>query len=172
MKTTTRMRNARHTGQQLFAKLQHGETKAERSARLAREVVARRPAPKTYPTTRHDGRQVRVTVPEREPDPLACERWAAVRHGPCPALVNPNAIITDAVRRCGRLFVRLSGDAVGCSVHGIRFSETIDLSTLSETADGARALADRRDAQNRMAIRRGEMLPVLRVARVQIEEVR
>lgn len=37
-------------------------------------------------------------------------------------------------------------------------------------AAGARALADRRDAQNRMAIRRGDALAHTRVTRVRIEE--
>ena len=41
---------------------------------------------------------------------------------------------------------------------------------MQSPAAGARALADRRDAQNRMAIRRGDALAHTRVTRVRIEE--
>ena len=54
----------------------------------------------------------------------------------------------------------------------IRIGELIDISTLSATKGIAWALADRRDEQNRMRIRRGETLPFLRIAHVRIEEIR
>ena len=72
--------------------------------------------------------------------------------------------------RCKFPLRRLSGKSIGCPIHGIWISEQVDLSTLSGSPEAARALADRRDAQNRMKIRRGEALPHLRIARVQIKE--
>lgn len=49
--------------------------------------------------------------------------------------------------------------------------EQPDLSTLSDTNDGALRLAQRRDEQNHMAIRRGNAYPFRRIARVRVEEV-
>ena len=49
--------------------------------------------------------------------------------------------------------------------------EYIDLSTLSDTEAGARALAERCDQQNVKEIKARHALPFVRVARVQIEEM-
>lgn len=81
-----------------------------------------------------------------------------------------------------RPFVRHAADPDGPDLTGARpvngvgvvatGREWIETSTLHPTAEGARALGERRDAQNRRAIRRGEALPLSRVARVRIEEAR
>lgn len=57
---------------------------------------------------------------------------------------------------------------------GLRMKRTgreyIDLSTLSDTEAGARALADRRDIQDHRLIRLGEALAHTRITRVRIEQ--